>query len=196
MSRPDARRSTPVERTRPRPEGPVTDVRAALDAALEGGPERHREEGRGAGEAAGARAGRAAARSRTRWPRRACSPTGSRRAWAPTAWSPGWARSAGGRVALMANDPAVKAGSWGPKTVEKILRIQERALAPPGADRLPRGLRGGADHRPGADVPGRPRRRAHLPQRRCASRARCPRSACCSGRAPPAAPTSPPSATS
>ena len=35
----------------------------------------------------------------------------------------------GGRpVALMANDPAVKAGSWGPKTVEKILRIQERAL--------------------------------------------------------------------
>jgi propionyl-CoA carboxylase beta subunit len=36
----------------------------------------------------------------------------------------------GGRpIALMANDPTVKAGSWGPKTVEKILRIQERALA-------------------------------------------------------------------
>jgi acetyl-CoA carboxylase carboxyltransferase component len=35
----------------------------------------------------------------------------------------------GGRpVALMANDPTVKAGSWGPKTVEKILRVQERAL--------------------------------------------------------------------
>jgi propionyl-CoA carboxylase beta subunit len=31
-------------------------------------------------------------------------------------------------VALMANDPTVKAGSWGPKTVEKILRIQERAI--------------------------------------------------------------------
>ncbi len=30
-------------------------------------------------------------------------------------------------VALMANDPTVKAGSWGPKTVEKILRIQERS---------------------------------------------------------------------
>jgi acetyl-CoA carboxylase carboxyltransferase component len=29
---------------------------------------------------------------------------------------------------LMANDPAVKAGSWGPKTVEKILRVQEDAL--------------------------------------------------------------------
>jgi methylmalonyl-CoA decarboxylase subunit alpha len=38
--------------------------------------------------------------------------------------------SIGGRtVALMANDPTVKAGSWGPKTVEKILRIQEAALA-------------------------------------------------------------------
>src|SRR5215210_2620261 len=36
----------------------------------------------------------------------------------------------GGRtVALMANDPTVKAGSWGPKTVEKILRIQDTALA-------------------------------------------------------------------
>jgi acetyl-CoA carboxylase carboxyltransferase component len=35
----------------------------------------------------------------------------------------------GGRtVAVMANDPTVKAGSWAPKTVEKILRIQERAL--------------------------------------------------------------------
>jgi methylmalonyl-CoA decarboxylase subunit alpha len=32
-------------------------------------------------------------------------------------------------VALMANDPTVKAGSWGPKTVEKILRIQERAFS-------------------------------------------------------------------
>src|SRR3954465_1942421 len=36
----------------------------------------------------------------------------------------------GGRtVAVMANDPTVKAGSWGPKTVEKILRIQEAALS-------------------------------------------------------------------
>ena len=31
-------------------------------------------------------------------------------------------------VAVMANDPTVKAGSWGPKTVEKIIRVQERAL--------------------------------------------------------------------
>jgi len=36
----------------------------------------------------------------------------------------------GGRtVALMANDSTVKAGSWGARTVEKILRIQETARA-------------------------------------------------------------------
>src|SRR3972149_737937 len=34
----------------------------------------------------------------------------------------------GGRpVCLMANDHTVKAGSWGEKTVQKIIRIQERA---------------------------------------------------------------------
>jgi acetyl-CoA carboxylase carboxyltransferase component len=34
----------------------------------------------------------------------------------------------GRKVCFMANDPTVKAGSWGPKTVEKILRIQEMAV--------------------------------------------------------------------
>jgi acetyl-CoA carboxylase carboxyltransferase component len=33
----------------------------------------------------------------------------------------------GRQVAVMANDPTVKAGSWGARTVEKILRIQETA---------------------------------------------------------------------
>jgi acetyl-CoA carboxylase carboxyltransferase component len=40
----------------------------------------------------------------------------------------GTATVAGRPVALMANDPTVKAGSWGPKTVEKIIRVQEQAL--------------------------------------------------------------------
>src|ERR687888_130236 len=40
----------------------------------------------------------------------------------------GIATVAGRPVCLMANDPTVKAGSWGPKTVEKIVRIQEQAL--------------------------------------------------------------------
>src|SRR3954451_10744747 len=40
----------------------------------------------------------------------------------------GMATVGGRQVAVMANDPTVKAGSWGPKTVEKIIRIQEQAL--------------------------------------------------------------------
>src|SRR5438067_10799694 len=40
----------------------------------------------------------------------------------------GLGRIAGRLVALMANDSTVKAGSWGRRTVEKIVRIQEQAL--------------------------------------------------------------------
>src|SRR6185295_6961628 len=40
----------------------------------------------------------------------------------------GMGKIAGRLVAVMANDSTVKAGSWGSRTVEKILRIQERAL--------------------------------------------------------------------
>src|SRR6187551_456765 len=39
----------------------------------------------------------------------------------------GIGRISGRTVALMANDSTVKAGSWGRRTVEKILRIQEQA---------------------------------------------------------------------
>jgi acetyl-CoA carboxylase carboxyltransferase component len=40
----------------------------------------------------------------------------------------GVGRIGGRAVAIMANDSTVKAGSWGQRTVEKILRIQETAL--------------------------------------------------------------------
>ena len=40
----------------------------------------------------------------------------------------GLARVHGRPVAIMANDSTVKAGSWGKRTVEKIVRIQEQAL--------------------------------------------------------------------
>jgi methylmalonyl-CoA decarboxylase subunit alpha len=40
----------------------------------------------------------------------------------------GTGRMAGRTVCVMANDSTVKAGSWGKRTVEKILRIQEIAL--------------------------------------------------------------------
>ena len=39
----------------------------------------------------------------------------------------GLGKMAGRTVALMANDSTVKAGSWGARTVEKILRIQKTA---------------------------------------------------------------------
>src|SRR3989441_11668239 len=39
----------------------------------------------------------------------------------------GLGRIEGRPVAVMANDPTVKAGSWGARTVEKIVRIQETA---------------------------------------------------------------------
>lgn len=41
----------------------------------------------------------------------------------------GIGRIHGRPMAIMANDSTVKAGSWGRRTVEKILRIQERAMA-------------------------------------------------------------------
>ena len=80
----------------------------------------------------------------------------------------------GRRVALMANDPTVKAGSWGPKTVEKILRIQEQALRHDVPMVYLVDSAGRAHHRPGADVPRPPRRRAASSTTRCACRARVP----------------------
>ena len=46
----------------------------------------------------------------------------------PTAWSPASGRIDGRPVCVMANDPTVKAGSWGARTVEKIVRLTEHAL--------------------------------------------------------------------
>jgi len=40
----------------------------------------------------------------------------------------GFGKMSGRVVAVMANDSTVKAGSWGRRTVEKIIRIQEQAL--------------------------------------------------------------------
>ena len=101
-----------------------------------------------------------------------------------------------GRPALVvANDPSVKAGSWGARTVEKIIRMTEVALR----DELPIfwfiDSAGRPDHRPGRPVPGPPRRGPDLRTTRSRCPARCRRSAACSGRARPAAPTSRRSAT-
>jgi acetyl-CoA carboxylase carboxyltransferase component len=104
-----------------------TEFQGALGAALSGGPERHHQKT--------AEQGKLPVRERV-------ARFVDRESFAEEALLANWegeglgadgvvtglALVGGRRVALMANDPTVKAGSWGPKTVEKILRIQERAL--------------------------------------------------------------------
>ncbi|MDX6588414.1 MAG: hypothetical protein QOI31_2887, partial [Solirubrobacterales bacterium] len=105
-----------------------TGLSAALDAALAGGPERHHQKT--------AEQGKLPVRERVE---RLVDPESFTEEALLANWDQeglgadgvvtGLALIGGRKVALMANDPTVKAGSWGPKTVEKILRIQERALA-------------------------------------------------------------------
>ncbi len=106
----------------------MTDFAQALEAALAGGPQRHHEKTEEQGKLpvrerverlvdAGSFAEEAALAN---WDKEGLGADGV---------VTGLATIDGRRVALMANDPTVKAGSWGPKTVEKILRIQERALS-------------------------------------------------------------------
>ena len=105
----------------------MTDIRPALEAALAGGPERHQ----------------AKLREQEKLPvRERVEQLVDAESFAEEALLANWEQEGlgadgvvtglaligGRRVALMANDPTVKAGSWGPKTVEKILRIQERAI--------------------------------------------------------------------
>jgi len=101
-----------------------------------------------------------------------------------------------GRPALVvANDPSVKAGSWGARTVEKMIRMTEVALA----DELPIfwfiDSAGARITDQVALFPGR-RGAGRIFQTRSGSPARCRRSAACSGRAPRAARTFRRSATS
>jgi propionyl-CoA carboxylase beta subunit len=106
----------------------VTDIRPALEAALSGGPRRHHEKT--------AEQGKLPVRERVALlvDEGSFAEEGLLANWEQEGLGAdgvvtGLAAIDGRRVALMANDPTVKAGSWGPKTVEKILRIQERALS-------------------------------------------------------------------
>jgi acetyl-CoA carboxylase carboxyltransferase component len=103
-------------------------VGGAVERALAGGPERHREKA--------ADQGKLPVRARVE---RLLDPSSFAEEGLLANWEQdglgadgvvtGVGTVAGRPVAVMANDPTVKAGSWGPKTVEKILRIQERALS-------------------------------------------------------------------
>jgi len=102
-------------------------LRAALAAALAGGPERHHDKT--------AEQGKLPVRERVArlvdaesFAEEALLANWDEEGLGADGVVTGLALIGGRKVCLMANDPTVKAGSWGPKTVEKILRIQERAL--------------------------------------------------------------------
>jgi methylmalonyl-CoA decarboxylase subunit alpha len=106
----------------------VSDLREATDLALAGGPERHHEKAR--------EQGKLPVRERVSilldadsFAEEALLANWNEEGLGADGVVTGVGTIEGRPVALMANDPTVKAGSWGPKTVEKILRIQERAFS-------------------------------------------------------------------
>ena len=103
------------------------DISRALDAALSGGPARHHEKTEGQGKLP-VRDRVARLIDADSFSEEALLANWEKEGLGADGVVTGLAKIGGRTVALMANDPTVKAGSWGPKTVEKILRIQERAL--------------------------------------------------------------------
>jgi acetyl-CoA carboxylase carboxyltransferase component len=99
----------------------------ARERALEGGPQRHREKAREQGKL-GVRERIEALLDPASFAEEALLANWQEEGLGADGVVTGIGRCDGRPLALMANDPTVKAGSWGPKTVEKILRIQERAL--------------------------------------------------------------------
>jgi propionyl-CoA carboxylase beta subunit len=100
----------------------------AVERALAGGPEHHREKALGQGKLP--------VRERVA---RLLDPDSFAEEGLLAGWQEdglgaegvvtGLGTVSGAPVAVMANDPTVKAGSWAPRTVEKIVRLQERALS-------------------------------------------------------------------
>src|SRR6185436_5287894 len=141
----------------------MSDLQQALERARAGGPDRHHEKS--------AQQGKLPVRDRIArlldpdtFAEEALLANWEQEGFGADGVVTGMGSLAGRQVAVMANDPTVKAGSWGPKTVEKIMDPGAGAPAPR-ADDLPGRLGRGADHRPGADVPRPARRRADLPHR-------------------------------
>ena len=105
----------------------MSDLSEALERARAGGPERHREKS--------AQQGKLPVRERIErlvdsgsFAEEALLANWEQDGFGADGVVTGMATVAGRPVCVMANDPTVKAGSWGPKTVEKIIRIQEQAL--------------------------------------------------------------------
>src|ERR687895_2326851 len=108
----------------------MTDAQHVADAfgrARAGGPERHREKS--------AQQGKLPVRERVdrlvdagSFAEEALLANWEQEGFGADGVVTGMATISGRPVCVMANDPTVKAGSWGPKTVEKIIRIQESSL--------------------------------------------------------------------
>jgi acetyl-CoA carboxylase carboxyltransferase component len=105
----------------------LTDLRRALEQARAGGPERHHEKSK--------QQGKLPVRERVErlidpgsFSEEALLANWEQEGFGADGVVTGTATVGGRTVCLMANDPTVKAGSWGPKTVEKIIRVQEQAL--------------------------------------------------------------------
>src|SRR5688572_22556529 len=105
----------------------MSDLKDALDRARGGGPERHHEKSRDQGKLP-VRERVARLVDADSFTEDALLANWEQEGFGADGVVTGMATVAGRPVALMANDPTVKAGSWGPKTVEKIIRIQEQAL--------------------------------------------------------------------
>jgi acetyl-CoA carboxylase carboxyltransferase component len=106
----------------------VSDLSGATARALAGGPERHREKAHEQGKL-GVRERIALLVDEGSFAEDALLANWQEDGLGADGVVTGVGTVDGRPVALMANDPTVKAGSWGPKTVEKILRIQERAMS-------------------------------------------------------------------
>ncbi len=106
----------------------MTDLPRARTRALGGGPERHREKARAQGKLP-VRERVALLLDEGSFAEEALLANWDGDGLGADGVVTGVGTIDGRPAALMANDPTVMAGSWGPKTVEKILRIQERALS-------------------------------------------------------------------
>src|ERR1700760_2790946 len=106
----------------------MSSLQEAIERALAGGPERHHEKSREQGKL-GVRERIALLLDDGSFSEEALLANWQEDGLGADGVVTGVGTVDGRPVCLMANDPTVKAGSWGPKTVEKIIRIQERALA-------------------------------------------------------------------
>src|ERR1022692_4800828 len=106
----------------------MSSLRRAGERALAGGPEHHREKAREQGKL-GVRERVALLLDEGSFSEEALLANWKEDGLGADGVVTGVGTIDGRPVALMANDPTVKAGSWAPKTVEKILRIQERTAS-------------------------------------------------------------------